>query len=33
MDENIKVQGEDVGRWSSIVEALLRRYSIVSEAF
>jgi hypothetical protein len=26
-------RGEDVGRWSSVVAALLRRYSIVSEAF
>ena len=25
--------GEDVGRWSSVVEALLRRYSTVTEAF
>jgi hypothetical protein len=32
MDEHIK-ENHDAGHWSSVFEALLNRYSTVSEAF
>jgi hypothetical protein len=31
MNEYKSLGGEDVGRWSSVVEALLKRYSTVSK--